>query len=91
MHVDKTEILGYGPERFLFKKDTAVLNLNQTSIKSVPQIIEHFKQWILSTNNIYPKKRNEQNEKEKRIKEKKIKKEILANEKLKEIIKKIKI
>ena len=91
IHVDKTEIFGYGPERFLFKKDTAVLNLNQTSIKSVPQIIEYFKQWILSTNNIYPKKRNEQNEKEKRIKEEKIKKEILANEELKEIIKKIKI
>lgn len=91
MYVDKTEILGYGPEKFEFNQNKAMLYLNQNTIKNAPRIIEYFKQWIENTNKIYPKKAEEEVEKERRVKEQEIEKAIIANEELQQIIKEIKI
>lgn len=91
MYVDKTEILGYGPEKFEFNQNKAMLYLNQNTIKNAPRIIEYFKQWIENTNKIYPKKAEEEVEKERRVKEQEIEKAILVNEELQQIIKEIKI
>ena len=91
MYVDKTEILGYGPEKFEFNQNTATLYLNKNTIKNAPKIIEYFKQWIKNTNNIYPEKAKEKIEKEKRVKEQEIEKAIIANKELQQIIKEIKI
>ena len=88
---DKTEILGYGPEKFEFNQNTATLYLNKNTIKNAPKIIEYFKQWIKNTNNIYPEKAKEKIEKEKRVKEQEIEKAIIANKELQQIIKEIKI
>ncbi len=83
--------MGYGPERYDFYRDTATLNLNQSNIDNAPKLVNYFKQWISSTNKIYPEKLEEQQKREERIRQEKIKKEIQANEQLSEIIKKIKI
>lgn len=90
-NIDREEIYGYGPERYDFYRDTATLNLNQGNIDNAPKLVNYFKQWISSTNEIYPKKLEEQQKKEEIIRQEKIKKEIRDNEQLKEILKKIKI
>lgn len=91
LHIDREEIYGYGPERYDFYRDTATLNLNQSTIDNAPKLVNYFKQWISSTNEMYPKKLEEQQKREERIRQEQIKKEIQANEQLSKIIKKIEI
>lgn len=91
IRVDKIEIMGYGPERFEFNQNQAMLYLNRNDIKSAPKIIEYFKKWIESTNKEYPKRVEEEANRKRRVKEEEIKKALIANAELQQIIKEIKI
>ena len=83
--------MGYGPERFEFNQNQAMLYLNRNDIKSAPKIIEYFKKWIESTNKEYPKRVEEEANRKRRVKEEEIKKALIANAELQQIIKEIKI
>lgn len=91
LHIDREELFGYGPEKFDFYRDTATINLNPGNIDSAPKIVDYFKQWIVSTNKIYPQKLKDHQKREEIIRQQKIKKEMQDNEQLREILKNIKI
>ena len=82
LHIDREELFGYGPEKFDFYRDTATINLNPGNIDSAPKIVDYFKQWIVSTNKIYPQKLKDQQKREEIIRQQKIKKEMQDNEPL---------
>jgi len=91
MKVDKTQILGCGPEKFKFHGKSAILFFSEHQMDSLPKIVEYFKEWVNSVNKIYPKEVEKKRKQEKEQKERELKAKIESEEKLEAIRKRIKI
>ena len=89
--VDKKEVSGFGVENFNIFDNKAVIKFPERLMDSLPRVTEYFKQWIESTNKIYPKRAKEKEEYDRMIREKEIKIEKEKKEKEIEVLKKIKI
>lgn len=89
--VDKRQLRGVEPEKFKILDNKAVIILKEQFVDEVPKIVEYFKEWIESTNRIYPKEAKKKKEEEERKREQVLKAEKEKKDKLDNIRKKIKI
>lgn len=85
------ELLGYGPERFRFENNIAMVNINPTSLNSLQQIIDYFKSWVNNANIHYPIEISNQRRYEKQRKEQQLKEKIKREESVKKALENIHI
>ena len=84
-------LFGYGPEKFHFEGNVAIVNLRATSLNNLQTIIDYFKSWIKNANTYYP---NEIESRKKRAlleKEQALKARIEREEMVKKALENIKI
>lgn len=80
------EMMGYGPERFRFEGNVAMVHFPVSRINGLQQVVDYFKSWIDNANKYYPQKLKNERERELRIKEQNLKQQIKREEEIKKAL-----
>lgn len=86
-----SEVMGYGPDRFRFENNIAMVSISPTSLNSLQQIINYFKSWVNNANVHYPIEISNQRKYEKLRKEQQLKEKIKREETVKKALENIHI
>lgn len=85
------ELLGYGPERFRFENNIAMVNLSPSGLNNLQQIINYFKSWVKNANTHYSIQVTNRRRNEKQRKENEIQNRIKRHESVKKALENIHI
>ena len=80
------EMMGYGPERFRFEGNVAMVSFPVSRISGLQQLVDYFKSWVDNANKYYPQKLKNERERELRIKEQNLKQQIKREEEIKKAL-----
>jgi len=86
-----SEVWGYGPERFRFENNIAMVNISPSSLNSLQKIIDYFKSWVKNANMQYPIYVSTQRRYEKQRRENEIQAKIKREETVKKALENIHI
>lgn len=85
------ELLGYGPDRFRFENNVAMVNISPGELRNLQQIIDYFKSWVQNANTHYSIYVSNQKRYEKQRKENEIQERIKREEQVKKALENIHI
>lgn len=85
------ELMGYGPEKFSFHDNVAMVTVKRHNVNSIQTIIDYFKGWIDNANKYYPSEVESTRRSEKQSKEREIIERIKKEEELKKALENIHI
>lgn len=84
-------LLGYGPERFRFQNEIAMVNIPPSYLNDLQTIINYFKSWVNNANQHYPIEVKKRRAYEKQKKENEIKQKIEREEAIKKALESVHI
>ena len=84
-------LLGYGPERFRFQNEIAMVNIPPSYLNDLQTIINYFKSWVNNANQHYPIEVKKRRAYEKQKKENEIKQKIEREETIKKALESVHI
>ena len=86
-----SSLFSYGPEKFHFEGNVAIVNLRATDLHNLQTIIDYFKSWVKNANTYYPNEIKSRKERELFEKEQTLKAKIKHEEMVKKALENIKI
>ena len=86
-----SSLLSYGPEKFHFEGNVAIVNLRATDLHNLQTIIDYFKSWVKNANTYYPNEIKSRKQRELFEKEQTLKAKIKHEEMVKKALENIKI
>lgn len=84
-------LLGYGPEKFHFEGNVAIVNLRAIDLHNLQTIIDYFKSWVKNANTYYPNEIKSRKQRALFEKEQTLKAKIKHEEMVKKTLENIKI